>query len=354
VGNAKLCWQHTTQVIEKITQTKSFDWTNFLNQNLAEEDSDLDDLDYELKIDKNGKPLIRKRYVFERNKVKHPTDRHNDMCFRLTKRMKHMLRVHAVVIDESHQNRIRIMMQSRNIVASDISLIPFDFNIFPKNSNIFQTCKQLHAIYPDKDMVLDTWGINSLLQETYHNRKPIVFPVEIPGHVFLMIYWYDQNALEVFDPSGIENYQFEIADMIGNRVIKPYLSSMGIRNSGEYKNISIIITSRNLQGKEYKYKGPLLSQKPSDNYEIDDSFCQTWIWWYAMLRFVVKCNVIESLNYMENIWPVEKRHTIIANFWTTVANSEDIPSIGFKCSAMSIKENTAELLETYRFERKKR
>jgi hypothetical protein len=110
----------------------------------------------------------------------------------------------------------------------------------------------------------------------------------------------------MFDPSGFKG--FEAYHIFFAEILRTHLFF-----NLQLKNIpSVFSLSTDIQKLDYNV----------DNWQIEDTFCQTWIWWYIYLRLYLQCDVIQALNDLKKL-TVSKRHSVFYNFWTWLVNETE-------------------------------
>ncbi len=121
------------------------------------------------------------------------------------------------------------------------------------------------------------------------------------GHATCAIYWPESRIVEFWDPFGI--YAFH------NYILK------GIKDAFSYFDIPV----ENIIDVSSKKRGGLqLEDAQFEAGSFRDYFCQTWIWFFILMRTSgTKCSA-ESINkFLEALTP-EERYLMISKFWAEV------------------------------------
>lgn len=263
----------------------------------------------------------KKRFVFQRQAAKQSKEllsSYQDFangCFKLTQGMAKLLKDKAIVDfgiapNKKHGFATVIFRQYPTLIPELTKCftikqpkpVIYVGNTFSNEDDKFQLLKHIPNISTFCWNFIDLTHLNRLLKIPNPSKLPLVMSVVIPGHTFVCIYFFDTNHIEIFDPSGLLGYHLFFAEIIRTHLFY----NLGLKNIP-----SVFSLSENIQ----------TASDVDMDWQIKDTFCQTWIWWYIYLRLYLQCDVIKALHDLKKL-KQSYRHTVFYHFWTWLVNEE--------------------------------
>ena len=150
----------------------------------------------------------------------------------------------------------------------------------------------------------NSWDTNFPCYNNFHKKgKPYFIKLHVPGHIFCAFIIQKTKEIEIWD-TGDDHHDYELI------------------MAGIFKNIlpdyTILIINTKVQGSlKYNYQ-----KKLSTENEWVDTYCQTWIYLNAYLRFVLNYTPTEIILYILSL-EHNQRLMMINAFQTQLSNNGD-------------------------------
>lgn len=149
-------------------------------------------------------------------------------------------------------------------------------------------------------------------------KKPIIIRIGTKAHVSIAIIYPNQKKIEVFNSSNA-NFRDSLSFFF-------LLNYIGYRLSDEWEYFMIYPNDE----EEDNYDKDIV--KNIQTLQIEDHFCQTWIWFYLYLRIVKKYSVACIFIFFNNLRKENEKYIFLKSFYDQLMQENKNIEINIECN----------------------